>query len=206
VLRYAGDVYTELILRFAKSINSNATTLFKAKLSPWATGAGKKANGTTNGHQEEEEEIDTEPKKMEWNLTPELRTGIRFAETRLSDLICQNDVVALEFQNYGKSFITRHGFSPDACMSVILIKLSTMAYRLCQVVQMAYQAAYYSLYGRIECTYEPAMTKSFLHGRTEAIRYFTCCFSATTTSADCQQIGATRVCTICPDVLLSGSI
>lgn len=24
--------------------------------------------------------------------------------------------------------------------------------------------------GRIECTYEPAMTKSFLHGRTEAIR------------------------------------
>lgn len=24
--------------------------------------------------------------------------------------------------------------------------------------------------GRIECTYEPAMTKAFLHGRTEAIR------------------------------------
>lgn len=24
--------------------------------------------------------------------------------------------------------------------------------------------------GRTECTYEPAMTKSFLHGRTEAIR------------------------------------
>lgn len=38
------------------------------------------------------------------------------------------------------------------------------------VVQMAFQAAYYSLYGRTECTYEPAMTKSFLHGRTESIR------------------------------------
>ena len=24
--------------------------------------------------------------------------------------------------------------------------------------------------GRIECVYEPAMTKAFLHGRTEAIR------------------------------------
>ncbi len=24
--------------------------------------------------------------------------------------------------------------------------------------------------GRIECVYEPAMTKTFLHGRTEAIR------------------------------------
>lgn len=35
---------------------------------------------------------------------------------------------------------------------------------------MAFQAAYFSLYGRTECTYEPAMTKAFLHGRTEAIR------------------------------------
>lgn len=26
------------------------------------------------------------------------------------------------------------------------------------------------LLGRTECTYEPAMTKAFLHGRTEAIR------------------------------------
>ena len=46
----------------------------------------------------------------------------------------------------------RHGFSPDA------------------FVQMAFQAAYYGLYGRVESTYEPAMTKQFLHGRTEAIR------------------------------------
>lgn len=35
---------------------------------------------------------------------------------------------------------------------------------------MAYQAAYYILYGRMECVYEPAMTKAFYHGRTEAIR------------------------------------
>jgi len=62
---------------------------------------------------------------------------------------------------------------------------------------MAFQAAYYDLYGKIECTYEPgkvtcqhtlpiyifflvslkavyiAMTKTFLHGRTEAIRTVT---------------------------------
>lgn len=48
-----------------------------------------------------------------------------------------------------------HGFSPDA------------------FVQMAYQAAYFSLYGRTESTYEPAMMKAFLHGRTEAIRAVT---------------------------------
>lgn len=57
-----------------------------------------------------------------------------------------------KMQSYGKSFITRHGYSPDA------------------FVQMAFQAAYFSLYGRTECTYEPAMTKAFLHGRTESIR------------------------------------
>jgi carnitine O-acetyltransferase len=44
VLRYAADVYTELIMRFAKSINSATKSLFKAKTSPYAKGAGKKAN------------------------------------------------------------------------------------------------------------------------------------------------------------------
>lgn len=33
--------------------------------------------------------------------------GQRFAETRLSDLICQNEAVALEFEGYGKNTITR---------------------------------------------------------------------------------------------------
>lgn len=92
------------------------------------------------------------PKKLEWNLNQEVRDAIKFGETRLSDLICQNECQVMEFNDYGKNFITRHKFSPDA------------------FVQMAFQAAYYTLYGRCETTYEPAMTKSFLHGRTEAIR------------------------------------
>ena len=37
-------------------------------------------------------------------------------------------------------------------------------------VQMGILGAWFGLYGRIECVYEPAMTKAFLHGRTEAIR------------------------------------
>ncbi|POY72078.1 hypothetical protein BMF94_4885 [Rhodotorula taiwanensis] len=152
VLRYVADVYTELILRFARSIKSGAGTLFKARLSPWATGGpGKK----TAIEGEEPETVDTEPKKLEWNMTHDLKMAVRYAETRLSDLICQNEVVALDFEAYGKNAITQHGFSPDA------------------YVQMAYQAAYYSLYGKVESTYEPAMTKAFLHGRTEAIRSVT---------------------------------
>ncbi|GAA95450.1 uncharacterized protein L969DRAFT_299374 [Mixia osmundae IAM 14324] len=154
VLRFVADVYLELILRFAKSINPQAGTLFKAQTSPWAVGGGKKPtpNGKAAEDGDEEEHPDTTPKKLVWHLTPEVKTGVRFAETRLSDLICQNEVVALDFDGYGKNFITRHGFSPDA------------------FVQMAFQAAYFSLYGRTESTYEPAMTKTFLHGRTEAIR------------------------------------
>lgn len=56
--RFVADVYTELILRFAKSINSASATLFKAKVSPWAKGAGKKM-AKPGMVQEEPEEIDT---------------------------------------------------------------------------------------------------------------------------------------------------
>ena len=123
----------------ARSINPSAPTLFHAPLSPYAK-TYKPPRGQS-APQGPSYIIDTAPKKLEWTLYPELRAGIRFAETRLSDLICQNDCQALEFKTYGKNFITSHGFSPDA------------------FVQMAFQAAYYGLYGRIECTYEPAMTK-----------------------------------------------
>ncbi|KAF8801872.1 acyltransferase ChoActase/COT/CPT [Phlegmacium glaucopus] len=150
VLRFAADIFTEGLMLLARTINPSAPTLFHAPLSPHAR-AYKPPKGGAKPPSPIET-IDTTPKKLEWNLTPHLRAGVRFAETRLSDLICQNDCQALEFKGYGKNFITSHGFSPDA------------------FVQMAFQAAYFGLYGRIECVYEPAMTKAYLHGRTEAIR------------------------------------
>ncbi|EIW74513.1 carnitine acetyl transferase [Coniophora puteana RWD-64-598 SS2] len=158
VLRFAADVYTEGLMLLARSINPSAPTLFHAPLSPHSKSykppksSGKASHANSHSLSQMQAMYDTAPKKLEWALTPEVRVGIRFAETRLSDLICQNDCQALEFKGYGKNFITSHGFSPDA------------------FVQMAFQAAYFGLYGRTECTYEPAMTKAFLHGRTEAIR------------------------------------
>lgn len=116
----------------ARSINPSAPTLFHAKLSPYAK-SYKPPRSHGHAHPPRPQPdylIDTAPKKLEWALYPDLRAGIRFAETRLSDLICQNDCQALEFKGYGKNFITSHGFSPDA------------------FVQMAFQAAYYGLYGR----------------------------------------------------------
>ncbi|KAG9293681.1 hypothetical protein G9A89_019018 [Geosiphon pyriformis] len=149
VLRFVSDIYTDTILRFAQTITHHKISLFHS--SP---------RTSPNPKQFKPALTDTTPKKLEWTLTPEMLIGIRFAETRLSDLILQNEVQVLEFDRYGKNFITSCRMSPDA------------------FVQMAFQAAYYGLYGSVECTYEPAMTKAFLHGRTEAIR------SVTTESVD----------------------
>ena len=129
----------------ARSINPSAPTLFHAPLSTHSRSNKHKGKPGAKSDApvklslealkkkeltEQLEFIDTAPKKLEWTLGPELRAGVRFAETRLSDLICQNDCQALEFKGYGKVFITNHGFSPDA------------------FVQMAFQAAYFGLYGK----------------------------------------------------------
>lgn len=141
VLRFASDVYTDTILRFAKSINGQAPSLW-ASTSPDPSKRDPESFG----------DVSTTPHKLEWDMVPELATALRFAETRLADLIGQNEFATLEFMNYGKNFMTSMGFSPDA------------------FVQMAFQAAYYGMYGRMESQYEPAMTKVYFHGRTEAIR------------------------------------
>ncbi|EFE31503.1 uncharacterized protein ARB_01651 [Trichophyton benhamiae CBS 112371] len=142
VLRFASDVYTDTILRFARTINGQAPSLWASSSPPPCK------RDTTAGL----DDASTTPHKLEWDMGPELSTALRFAESHLADLLRQHEFETLDFAGYGKNFITSMGFSPDA------------------FVQMAFQAAYYGLYGRIETTYEPAMTKFFLHGRTEAIR------------------------------------
>ncbi|KAJ5042034.1 uncharacterized protein L3040_004594 [Drepanopeziza brunnea f. sp. 'multigermtubi'] len=144
VLRFASDLYTDTILRFARTINGQAPSLW-ASTSPDPSKRDPDSFGDVN----------TTPHKLMWDMIPELSIALRFAETRLADLIQQNEFATLDFAAYGKNFITGMGFSPDA------------------FVQMAFQAAYYGLYGRVECTYEPAMTKVYLHGRTEAVRSVT---------------------------------
>ncbi|KAJ5682272.1 hypothetical protein N7462_005437 [Penicillium macrosclerotiorum] len=144
VLRFASDVYTDTILRFAKTINGQAPSL-------WATTSPDPAKRDPRSFGN----ISATPRKLEWDMTPELQIALRFAESHLSDLLYQHEFQVLDFEGFGKNFITSMGFSPDA------------------FVQMAFQAAYYGLYGRVENTYEPAMTKFFLHGRTEAVRTVT---------------------------------
>ncbi|KAL4915123.1 Choline/Carnitine o-acyltransferase-domain-containing protein [Aspergillus aurantiobrunneus] len=144
VLRFASDVYTDTILRFARTINGQSPSL-------WAT----TSPDPSKRHPRSFGDVSPTPRKLEWDLVPELSIAIRFAESHLADLLQQHEFQVLDFNGYGKNFITSMGFSPDA------------------FVQMAFQAAYYGLYGQVVNTYEPAMTKAFLHGRTEAIRTVT---------------------------------
>ena len=138
VTRFVADVYTEGLMLLVRSINPSAPTLFHAPLSPHAKSyKPPKSNPRSHDHVSSIssapstlDRYDTSPAKLIWTLTPQIRVGIQFAETRLSDLICQNDCQALEFKGYGKNFITSHRFTPYA------------------FVQMAFQAAYFSLYGK----------------------------------------------------------
>ncbi|CAH2351090.1 putative mitochondrial carnitine O-acetyltransferase [[Candida] railenensis] len=144
VLRFVSDIYTDSILSFAQLINGNSPSLWEQdnKIQQSRARAGSVGGS----------EYVTIPRKLEWELTPDLSLALRFGETRLSDLINQNEFKHLEFKRYGSSTIKKMKYSPDA------------------FVQMAFQATYYALYGKVECTYEPAMTKQFFHGRTEAVR------------------------------------
>ncbi|ETV71669.1 hypothetical protein, variant [Aphanomyces astaci] len=137
VLRFASDVFTDTVIRFAQSISGTTQSFL------------------TGAYRPPTDDLHIAPVRLEWKLNAELLQGIRFAEARLSDLIVQNQTRVLEFKTYGKSFITKHNCSPDA------------------FVQIAFLAAYYLQYGTIVNQYEPAMTKRFLHGRTEAIRSMT---------------------------------
>ena len=92
------------------------------------------------------------PKKINFDLSDSIKRKIYFAETALGDQIVASDTQILEFTDYGKRLITFNKLSPDS------------------YVQMSIMLAYYRLYGKIVCAYEPVLTKAFYRGRTEAMR------------------------------------
>jgi len=119
------------------------------------------------------------PQRLKWHLPPTVIKGIEKAEVcrcqtaflyhqagLLNILVCaqavadelvsRTEIRSLEFNHFGKKFITSKKLSPDG------------------FVQMAYQLAYYRLTGKTASTYESCMTKQFLHGRTE-VPFHRCC-------------------------------
>lgn len=158
MLRFVSDIYTDTILRFAQTINSQTKSIFHS-----VTQNGDYRRSSSISSTSTNQLQDINPRKIEWKLNKQLKLGIRFAETRLSDLILQNEVNVLEFDEYGKSFIVDMKLSPDAFVQVnmrdptaaVVASANRLINYITLPVQMAFQAAYYDLYGKIECTYEP---------------------------------------------------
>jgi carnitine O-acetyltransferase len=155
-LRFVSDVFAETVITFAESIvnpihgRNTIAHVVEAEVKRAAL------HTDTNGRPS----LDVFPKKLVFELPDSVKERIYYAETSLCDDLSSNDTVVLEFRDYGKTLIVANKMSPDS------------------FVQMSIMLAYYKLYGKIVCTYEPVLTKSFYHGRTEAMR------SATTQAKD----------------------
>jgi len=148
-LRFVSDVYAETVISFAQSI----TKLVAAHdMIPNVISAKVVRAATTALDHEGRATLDVFPKKIHFDIPERMHRRIYHAETALGDEIVASETFVLEFRDYGKSFITTNQLSPDS------------------YVQMSMMLAYYKLYGRIVCAYEPVLTKNFFHGRTEAMR------------------------------------
>jgi carnitine O-acetyltransferase len=143
-LRLVSDVFAETVISFAESI---VNLIHGHGRVPHVINA--KVRRVVNCS---DEAFDVLPKKILFDVPNATIKRISYAESALCDSVVASDTYVLEFLDYGKKAIVAGGMSPDA------------------FVQMSILLAYYKLYGRVVCMYEPAMTKSFYHGRTEAIR------------------------------------
>lgn len=158
VLRLATDIYTDSILGFARGVTKNVLDIFNRDNNEQALSLvnSNDNNHSTSSEKPKKHNVITIPRKLEWQVDPFLLSSLHFAETKISDLISQYELVTLDFTHYGASHIKRQfKCSPDA------------------FTQQIFQIAYYALYGKFETVYEPAMTKLFQNGRTEAIRSVT---------------------------------
>ncbi|NP_031786.2 carnitine O-acetyltransferase isoform a [Mus musculus] len=92
------------------------------------------------------------PKKLRFNITPEIKNDIEKAKQNLSIMIQDLDIMMLTFHHFGKDFPKSEKLSPDA------------------FIQVALQLAYYRIYGQACATYESASLRMFHLGRTDTIR------------------------------------
>jgi carnitine O-acetyltransferase len=147
-LRFVSDVYAETVIKFAQSITKlvAAHDMIPNVISAQVIRAATVLDGAGRAT------LDVFPKKIHFDIPDSIHRKIYYAETALGDEIVASETFVLEFKDYGKAFITNNQLSPDS------------------YVQMSMMLAYYKLYGRIVCAYEPVLTKNFFHGRTEAMR------------------------------------
>ena len=147
-LRVVSDIYAETVVQFAHSIMQSVQAhgkiphVIQAEVQRAATTLDSKGLPSIN----------VLPKKMEFVIPEDIEAKIHFAETALGDQIVASRTAVLEHTDFGRLLITGNDLSPDS------------------FVQMSIILAYYKVYGKMVCAYEPVLTKMFYHGRTEAMR------------------------------------
>ena len=94
----------------------------------------------------------SKPQKLRWDVDSGIEAELRTAEAQLVTRIKNHQLETLDFTEYGKSFMTSMGFSPDAFFQMVL------------------QAAYCSMEGRTVNGFEPVQMRQYLHGRTDVVR------------------------------------
>ncbi|XP_078238851.1 carnitine O-acetyltransferase isoform X4 [Pogona vitticeps] len=92
------------------------------------------------------------PKKLRFNITPEIKDDIEKAKRNLNIMVQDLDITAVVFHHFGKNFPKSQKISPDA------------------FIQIALQLAYYRMYKEACATYESASLRMFRLGRTDTIR------------------------------------
>ncbi|PVV03974.1 hypothetical protein BB560_001534 [Smittium megazygosporum] len=93
------------------------------------------------------------PKPLIFKTNSKILSALEEAGARFDAEISKQQLYTLTFHGYGKDAISKQfGFSPDA------------------FAQMLIQLGYYKLHGKCVPTYEPAQTRKFARGRTEACR------------------------------------
>ncbi|KAM4695911.1 carnitine O-acetyltransferase isoform 1-T1 [Rhinophrynus dorsalis] len=92
------------------------------------------------------------PKKLRFNITPEIKNDIEKAKQNLNIMVHDLDVKVFVFRAFGKNVPKSQKMSPDA------------------FIQVALQLAYYRIYGQVCATYESASLRMFRLGRTDTIR------------------------------------
>ncbi|KAK2818797.1 hypothetical protein Q5P01_024358 [Channa striata] len=92
------------------------------------------------------------PKKLQFNITPEIKKDIEEAKHKMSLLAQDLDMRVMVFSHFGKNVPKEYKMSPDA------------------FIQVALQLAYYRMYQHCCATYESASLRMFRLGRTDTIR------------------------------------
>ena len=121
VLRFASDVFADTILRFAQSITrtTHGADYLRSVLDPVPKGEAASPVSNRKSRQASARDIvRLKARRLEFDFTPELKRSLFYAEVELSDLITQNETRVLEFEEFGKRFITSNKMSPDAFVRV----------------------------------------------------------------------------------------